>query len=90
MPRLPKHCRHVREVPQQFHRDRVTASRVFSVQAWYYNRDVISKLWRVGKGIFFFIAASRVANAALRELGVVVVLLLLLVKTKPLGLGSFI
>ena len=39
-----------------------------------------------------FLAASRVANVALRELGVVAVLLLLvvlLVKTKPLGLGSF-
>ena len=35
-----------------------------------------------------FLVASRVANAALRELGVV--LLLLLVKTKPFGLGSFI
>ena len=52
------------------------------------------------------LAASRVANVALRELGVVVLLLilvvvvvvvlllllllLLLLKTKPLGLGSFI
>jgi len=26
-------------VPQQFQRDRVTVSRVFSVQAWSYNRD---------------------------------------------------
>ena len=52
--------------------------------------------------IYFFLAASRVANAALRELRVVLLLLVLLVllviillllrlvKTKPLGLGSFI
>jgi len=34
-------------VPQQFHRDRVTASRVFSVQAWYYNRDVMLHIYIV-------------------------------------------
>ena len=46
--------------------------------------------------VVVFLAASRVANVALRELRVVVLVLvllllrLLLVKTKPLGLGSFI